>query len=301
MDADKMTFVQPENPSGYALRAVAMRQMGRETHFRMGNYEQALADARRCVEKQPGAGKYKCGLLGALTALGRYSEADAGNATPPGVLTYHYIPWLAKYVADGFESWQELALPDRTETGSTARLLRAIHRGYQEFYSKARRLVVNGAAVDYSPDGRKMVCARFDPDQIWGHQTPLARPQKPGSKGIDIIEDRQRGTIRSLVSLGFFPRWSPDGKYIAFVKSPFSFRSAFEQIYIIPAAGGGICPNESIRTGCEVAVPGYNKATARRTARLAGAISSEAATVPDRSNVSWAIFTCRQTHCTVHL
>jgi tetratricopeptide (TPR) repeat protein len=163
-DADKMTFVQPENPSGYALRAVALRQMGRyseaiedhnraielagdaypdiaelydqrrETHFRMGNYEQALADARRCVEKQPGAGKYKSGLLGALTALGRYSEADAENATPPGVLTYHYIPWLAKYVADGFESGRELALPDRTETGPAARLLRAIHRGYQEFY-----------------------------------------------------------------------------------------------------------------------------------------------------------------------
>ena len=266
-DADKMTFVQPENPSGYALRAVALRQMGRygeaiedhnraielagdtypditelydqrrETRFRMGNYELALADARRCLEKQP-AGKYKCGLLGALTALGRYSEADAESATLPGVLTYHYIPWLAKYVADGFESGRELALPDRTETGLTARLLRAIHSEYQEFYSKARRLVVNGAAVDYSPDGRKMVCARFDPDQIWGHQTPLARPQKPGSKGIDIIEDRQQGTIRSLVSFGFFPRWSPDSKYIAFVKSPFSFRSAFEQIYIIPAAGG---------------------------------------------------------------
>jgi len=266
-DADKMTFVQQENPSGYALRAVALRHMERyaeaienhnraiewagdtypdiaelydqrrETYFRMGNYELALADARRCLEKQP-AGKYKCGLLGALTALGRYSEADAESATPPGVLTYHYIPWLAKYVADGFESGRELALPDRTETGLTSRLLRAIHSEYQEFYSKARRLVVNGAAVDYSPDGRKMVCARFDPDRIWGHQTPLARPQKPGSKGIDIIEDRQRGMIRSLVSFGHFPRWSPNGKYIAFVKSPFSFRSAFEQIYIIPAAGG---------------------------------------------------------------
>jgi len=266
-DADKLIFVQPANPSGYALRAVALRQMGRyneaienhnhaiewagdtypdiaelydqrrETYFRMGNYELALADARRCLDKQP-AGKYKCGLLGALTALGRYSEADAESATPPGVLTYHYIPWLAKYVADGFESGRELALPDRTETGLTARLLRARHSEYQEFYSKARRLVVNGAAVDYSPDGRKMVCARFDPDQIWGHQTPLARPQKPGSKGIDIIEDRQQGMIRSLVSFGSFPRWSPDSKYIAFVKSPFSFRSAFEQIYIIPAAGG---------------------------------------------------------------
>ncbi len=267
-DADKLIFVQPENPSGYTLRAVALRQIGRhseaienhnraieragdaypdiaelydqrrETHFRMGNYEQALADARRCVEKQPGAGKYKCGLLGALIALGRYGEADAECATPPGVLTYHFVPWLAKYVPDGFESGRELALPDHAETGPTARLLRATHRRYQEFHAKARRLVANGAAVDYSPDGRKMVCARFDPEQIWGHQTPLAQPQKPGSKGIDIIEDRQRGTIRPLVSFGFFPRWSPDGKYIAFVKSPFSFRSAFEQIYVVPAAGG---------------------------------------------------------------
>ena len=267
-DADKLIFVQPENPSGYELRAVALRQMGRyseaienhnraieragdaypdigelydqrrKTYFRMGNYERALADARKCVEKKPGAGKYKCGLLGALVALGRYSEADAECATPPGVLTYHFAPWLAKYVADCLESGRELSLPDRTESGPTARLLRVTHRGYQELYSKARRLVPNGAAADYSPDGRKMVYARFDPEQIWGHQTSLARPQKPGSKGIDIIEDRQRGTIRSLVSFGHYPMWSPDGKYIAFVKSPFSFRSAFEHIYIVPAIGG---------------------------------------------------------------
>lgn len=267
-DADKMIFVQPENPSGYALRAVAFRQMGhcseaienhnraielvgdaypgiaelydqrRETYFRMGNYERALADARVCVEKQPGSGRYKCGLLGALVALGRYSEADAECVTPAGVLFYYFAPWLAKYVADGLESGRELALPDRTETGPTARLLRWIQHDREEFRSKARRLVPNGAAADYSPDGQKLIYAGLDPHNIWGHETLLTQPQKPGLKGIEIIEDRQRGTIRSLVSFGFFPRWSPDGRYIAFVRSPFSFRSAFEQIYIIPAAGG---------------------------------------------------------------
>lgn len=267
-DADKMIFVQPENPSGYALRAVALRQMGRyneaieshnraiewagdaypdivelydqrrETFFRMGDYERALVDARKCVEKQPKSGRYKCGLLGALVALGQYSEADAECAISAGAPTYYFIPWLAKYAADCIESGRELVLPDRTETGPTARLLRAVHRQYVELYSKARRLIPNGAAVDYSPDGRKLVCARIDPERIWFHETPLARPQRPGSKGIDIVEDLEAGTIRSLVSFGHFPRWSPDGRYIAFVKSPFSFRSAFEQIYIIPAAGG---------------------------------------------------------------
>jgi len=267
-DADKMTFVQPENPSGYALRAVALRQMERyaeaienhnraievagdtypditelydqrrETYFRMGDYEQALADAKECVERRPDAARYKCGLLGALVALGRYNEADAESATPPGLLTYHFVPRLAKYVANCFESGRELSLPDRTESGPTARLLRITHRGYQELYSKARRLVPNGAAADYSPDGRKMVYARFNPEKIWQHETPLTHPQIPGSKGIDIIEDPERSTIRSVVNFGHFPRCSPDGKYIAFVKSPFSFRSAFEQMYIIPAEGG---------------------------------------------------------------
>jgi serine/threonine protein kinase/predicted Zn-dependent protease/Tol biopolymer transport system component len=267
-DADKMIFVQPENPSGYALRAVALRQLGRyneaieshnraiewagdaypdiaelydqrrETYFRMDDYERALADARKCVERQPKSGRYKCGLVGALVALGRYSEADAECAIPAGVLMYHFFPWLAKYVADCIESGRELVLPDRTETGPTTRLLRVTHRGYVELYSKARRLIPNGAAVDYSPDGRKLVCARVDPERIWYHETPLARPQRPGSKGIDIVEDLETGTIRSLVSFGHFPRWSPDGRYIAFVKSPYSFRSPFEQIYIIPAAGG---------------------------------------------------------------
>ncbi|HUU17305.1 MAG TPA: LamG-like jellyroll fold domain-containing protein [Sedimentisphaerales bacterium] len=267
-DADKMTFVQPENPSGYALRAVALRQMGRyseaienhnraielagdtypditelydqrrKTYFRMGNYEQALADAKECVERRPDAGNYKCGLLVALIALGRYSEADAESATPPGVLMYNFVPRLAKYVADCLESRREIPLPDRTESGPTVRLMRWIHRDYEQLYSKARRLVPNGAAADYSPDGQKLIYARFNPEKIWQHETPLSHPLKPGSKGIDIIKDLEQGTIRSLVSFGHFPRWSPDGKYIAFVKSPFSFRSAFEHIYIVPAAGG---------------------------------------------------------------
>jgi len=267
-DADKLIFVQPDNPSGYALRAVALRKMGRysealenhnraielagdadpgmaelydqrrETHFRMGDYERALVDARRCVEKQPNAGQYKSGLLGALVALGRYGEADTECATSPGVLTYYFFPWLAKYVADSFESGRELTLPDRAETGLTARLLRAVRRSCEELRSKVHRLVPNGAAADYSPDGQKLIYAGLNPQNIWGHETLLTQPHKPGLKGIDIIENHQRGTIRSLVSFGFFPRWSPDGKYIAFVKSPFSFRSAFEQIYVIPAAGG---------------------------------------------------------------
>jgi tetratricopeptide (TPR) repeat protein len=267
-DADKMIFIQPENPSGYALRAVSLRQMGRyseaienhnraiewagdaypdiaelydqrrETFFRMGDYERALADARVCVEKKAGNRRFKCGLLGALVALGRYGEADAECATAPGVLPDHFVPWLAKYVADGFESGRKLALPDRTESGPTARLLRWVHRDCEELRSKARRLVPNGAAADYAPDGQKLIYAGLDPHNIWGHETLLTQPQKPGLKGIDIIEDRQRGTIRSLVSFGFFPRWSPNGKYIAFVKSPYSFRSANEQIYVIPATGG---------------------------------------------------------------
>ncbi len=267
-DADKMIFVQPENPSGYALRALALRQMGRyreaienhnraiewagdgypdiaelydqrrETYFRMGDYERALADAKECVARRPGVGQYQSGLLGALAALGRYREADSECATSPGVLAYCFSPWLAKYVAESFESGREPALPDRTESGPTATLLRMIHRTCDEFHSKARRLVTNGAAADYSPDGQKLIYAGLDPHNIWGHETLLTQPEKPGLKGISIIEDRRRGTIRSLVSFGFFPRWSPNGRYIAFVKSPFSFRSAFEQIYVIPAAGG---------------------------------------------------------------
>jgi len=188
----------------------------RETYFKIGDYERALADASKCVAKQPGPGTYKCGLLGALVVLGRYGEADAECAKSPDVLGTRFAPWLAKYVAEGFESARELALPDRTESGPTARSLRWVLRHCGELRSKARRLALSSAAADYSPDGRKLVYARLDVGTVWHHKTPLARPEKPGAKGIDVIEDFERGTIRSLVSFGFFPRWSPDGQYIAF-------------------------------------------------------------------------------------
>lgn len=267
-DAYTLIFVQPENPWGYALMAVALRQMEdyneaiknhnlaitwagdthpdtsefydqrRETYFKMGQYEQALADARQCVERQPGSALYKRGLLGALVALGRYGEADAECTTPSSVLSSHFVPWLAKYVADGGEAGRDLALPDRAESGPTVRLLRVIQNDCRELRSKARRLVPNGAAADYSPDSQTLIYAGLNPHRIWGHETLLTQ-QELGVKGIDIIEDRRQGTIRSLVSFGFFPRWSPDGKYIAFVKSPYSFRTDAEQISIIPADSGG--------------------------------------------------------------
>ncbi len=267
-DAETMIFVQPQNPSGHALRAIAFRHLGRtaealqshdraivladandpelvefydqrrETYFCSDHYEQALTDARECVGRQPDEIRYRLGLFGALVALGRYDQADEQYDLSAETIL-RFPCWLAQYVSHIVESGRASVRPAPEDSSSTARLLRCICRRHDELSTKARRLAINAAAADFSPDSRSLVYARFNPDTMWERQTVLAHPEKPGSKGIEIIDDLETATVRSLVSFGHYPRWSPDGRFIAFVKTPYFFRHIWsEHIHIVPAAGG---------------------------------------------------------------
>jgi serine/threonine protein kinase/tetratricopeptide (TPR) repeat protein len=267
-DTDKMIFVQPENPLGYALRALALRKLGlyqdaikqhdraielageshpdmvsfydqrRETHFCAGQYEEALADAQACNDRHPDDIQCRLGLFGALMGLGRYDEADQQLNTRWGEVSTWVSCWLAKYMTQCREAGRTLMSPSLHQDRTLWRLVRNIGSRQAELRSKSHRLVSYAAAVDYSPDGTQLVYAKFNPDTLWGQQTALALPDSPGSKGIEILEDRKTGRVRSLVSFGHFPRWSPDGKHIAFVKSPYAFREPWkEQVYVVSVSG----------------------------------------------------------------
>jgi serine/threonine protein kinase/tetratricopeptide (TPR) repeat protein len=271
-----MSSMQPQNPSGYALQSVALRCLGqsseairkhdraielagdthpdlatfydqrRETYFRLGHYEQALADANECVRRHPKDMRYRVGLFGALIGLGRYDEADRQYELIDPETMSGYACWLSAHIAEKKDSGQGLTLPDDENKGLTASLLRGIDRRLEELRAKAQRLVSHAAAADFSPDGRKLVYARFNQDVMWEAQTVLTQAEQPGSKGIEIIDDLETGTVRSLVSYGHYPRWSPDGRHIAFVKTAYFFRlPRAEHIHTVPAAGGDpsyLCP-----------------------------------------------------------
>ncbi len=268
-DADRMVFVQPQNPSGHALRAVALRCMGQsseairhhnraielagdahpdlamfydqrcETYLGLGHYEQALADANECVRQHPENVRYRLGLFGALIGLDQYDQVDRQCERIDVETMLSFPCWLSAHIAEKYDSGQRLTLPNKEDKGLTARLIRGIHRRLNELRVKTRRVVSHAAAADFSPDGRKLVYARFNPEVMWEAQTALTQAEQPGSKGIEVIDDLESPTVRSLVSYGHYPRWSPDGRHIAFVKTVYFFRNPWnEHVHIVPAGGG---------------------------------------------------------------
>ncbi|UCE47972.1 MAG: protein kinase, partial [Phycisphaerales bacterium] len=101
-DASRMIGIQPNNPRGYSLSAIAWRQLGRfeealqdhteairlapndpelyasrwETYTRMGRYELALPDIQKCVRLRPDDILYSPQLVLTLIAMARYDEAN---------------------------------------------------------------------------------------------------------------------------------------------------------------------------------------------------------------------------------
>lgn len=106
-DASRMIGIRPENPLGYSLRAIALREIGsynealedheqairlspnkaepyeqrRQTFMYMVNYEQALADAMKCVSLEPDNLRYHFDVFCAQVALGRYDAAVVTHRT----------------------------------------------------------------------------------------------------------------------------------------------------------------------------------------------------------------------------
>jgi len=93
------------------------------------------------------------------------------------------------------------------------------------------------------PNGHLISYVRVDPE----------REGKSYSRSIWLV-DRRRGKPRQFTVGGkkgdFAPRWSPDGKKLAFV----SLRGGKPQIYIIPLNGGEALPFTSMANGAGMPV-----------------------------------------------
>lgn len=93
-----------------------------------------------------------------------------------------------------------------------------------------QRLLDEAAVACWSPDGTKIVYARMPGGKI-------------GAWGISILEMDGSGKTRELTDTGKDPVWSPDGKWIAFVKESSDggdiqdIRTLSESIWLVDAEG----------------------------------------------------------------
>jgi len=230
-DAVAMTALRDWDPLGYSLLAIALRQMGdfadalkhhnraievspddpelydqrRQTHMKMANYEQALSDARECVQLKPDENIYRFHVFCALVALGRFEQAQAKYDEvfdPNSQTKQQFTNWARKYVFDTLGADQSWHPPESIPTGVAFLAMVEADEDYRRLAEKgAKRIVPEGFSPAWSPDGTELVYSRGP----------------TGFSGIEII-NVETGKTRLLTVPGWDPSWSPDGQYIAFVR-----------------------------------------------------------------------------------
>lgn len=266
-DAEVMFTLRDQDPLGYSLMAIALRETGDfaeavkyhnkaielsgndtelysqryETYFRMSKYEDALRDAQRCVRLQPEQPIYHFDVFNTLVSLGDYEAArkkyramiEADSTWLPA-----FKAWANRYVFQVLGAGKPFELPEKIESDEVFSAMQEAVSYYRRLEAKAQRLVpgVYGQS-SWSRNGRELAYGLSD---LYAREYKIltAGPLAvSGSSGIEI-RNLESGETRLLVSFGKDPAWSPDGKYIAFVREPYRVREYKEEVWIIPAAGG---------------------------------------------------------------
>ncbi len=241
-DAACMITIQPNNPQGYDLKAVALRGMGqpeealqnhkaaielspvdpdlyderRETYMRMGRYELALQDAQKCAQLRPDEPSYFYKPFPVYTLMGQYDRAAE-----------HFARFAASPVAT--RGYDPDNLPNNMSLYfhlfSCRHVFEALRNG-RPWHGPdlpphtAPYALAHEADASYRGWSRKAKCiisTGFDPS--WSPDgTKLAYSQGLHTGSVVAVQDLATGHTHLLVSPGRAPAWSPDGRYMAFVK-----------------------------------------------------------------------------------
>jgi serine/threonine protein kinase/Tol biopolymer transport system component len=233
-DASVLQALRDHDPLGHSLRATALREVGRyqeavaeydraisltaredgqyldlatqrsETFLRMGSYQRVLADAPEALKLWPGRSVFQYHRLAALTAQGQYEQAAAVfqevvRSTPTA--RNEFWSWAAKYVFDALAAGRVWHPPDRQPAGAAFLPMVEAEKTYRELVAKGRRVTTDGFGAAWSPDGKRLAFSL-------GVQ---------GNSGVALFDPATKETDLLIVP-GKYPRWSPDGRYIAFVR-----------------------------------------------------------------------------------
>jgi len=270
-DVEAIIALRPNDSLGYALRALARRELGeleealsdqnhaieicqvpsefsnlheqrRETLWRLGDYEAALEEARQCVALAPEVWAYRVEMGKALFRLGQYEEAKKEFArvrADPGGALLQGVKTMVPYALETFRAGEALTIPD-----SLARAWPFLHLPRYadlntQLEEKGTRLVQGAFDVSsWSPDGKQLAYTRSELC-VWDENTLKAgaAANPVAARGIEIL-DLESGHTRVLVTSGCAPNWSPDGRYIAFVRASDIAGGSDAEIWLIPVDGG---------------------------------------------------------------
>jgi DNA-binding winged helix-turn-helix (wHTH) protein len=120
----------------------------------------------------------------------------------------------------------EIAVPVRTRHGQPVRAIGTDRLGELQRYDPAGSKwvsLLDGASAEsllYSPDGKRLLYVSYPQRELWVRQTDGSRPVQLTSPPLAVSH----------------PRWSPDGKRIAFIGRQPS--SGLGRVYLIDAEGG---------------------------------------------------------------
>ncbi|MEJ2212221.1 MAG: hypothetical protein P8129_24795, partial [Anaerolineae bacterium] len=234
-DALLLIYERPQDPLGYSLRAVALKELGNDREavmyydralalipatdpqhaelngrrceclMRMGQYERVLKDVQVGLEVTPKAAVLHFHAICAWTALGQYEQASAqfqrALDVDPNAHTLIQDRSM-KYVFDVLEAGTQWHPPGNQPEGPAFRpmiLSETIHRNLSA--AKARRLITDCHSGCWSPDGTRIAFS------LGVH----------GNSGVAIHNLESQDTDLLFVP-GRDPRWSPDGRHIAFAR-----------------------------------------------------------------------------------
>jgi len=241
-DAARMIGIRPDNPHGYALSALAMREQGRfdealqdhneaiqlapedahlydtrrETYARLDQYEPALRDAIKCAELLPRDLPYRQKLFATYTALGRYDKAqhEYAHFMSCPILQEHHPGNPTQNLRDIFHLYSIEFVTEALAAGRywhglvepprTAPycLMYHIDPCYRELCARGKRLIPKGFHPSWSPDGTELA---------YSHGLLLA-------SGVAVLS-MDTGRVELLTTSGRNPQWSPDGHTIAFERN----------------------------------------------------------------------------------
>jgi len=278
-DALGMTILRQDDPLGYSLRAMALRELGNydaalryydkaialtpedspeffglwfqycDTLLRMGDYERVVEKARECSARWPDRPVFSYRLFYALTALGEYDEAEAvfrqivGPREEPDS-RFEYL--CRKYVFDSLRTGRFWHPPGHAPAGRAFVPMIEAEESYRQLFAKGRWVMTDGFNACWSPDGSKLAFS------LGVH----------GYSGVAIYDPATKETDLLIVP-GKDPKWSPDGKQIAFVRDC--------QVLRVPELVGAARRNQDrIATEEEVWIMNADGTEPRRLAKGSG-------------------------------